>query len=216
MTEQEWRDGTDPTAMLALVRDNASKRKLRLFGAACVRRLIAVSGSEESRRAADLSENCADELVSENELMAAAEASRCSYLYPARLAECPKHALTIAYSIACQATGAAPALSDTEMFKHGPTWRAVRQAERAKQAGIIRDIFGNPFRPVTVAPAWLTATVVSLATAIYDERDFDRLPILADALEDAGCTNGEILSHCRQPAEHVRGCWAVDLVLRRK
>jgi len=52
-----------------------------------------------------------------------------------------------------------------------------------------------------------------IAQAIYDERDFDRLPILADALEDAGCDNTDLLNHCRQPGDHVRGCWAVDLVL---
>jgi len=79
----------------------------------------------------------------------------------------------------------------------------------------MREIFGNPFHPVTADPAWRTATVVSLATAIYDDRAFDRLPILADALEDAGCTNADILNHCRQPGEHVRGCWALDLLLEK-
>jgi len=69
---------------------------------------------------------------------------------------------------------------------------------------------------VTLDPAWLTGTVTSLAQAIYDERAFDRLPILADALEDAGCTNQDILAHCRQPGEHCRGCWALDLVLGRE
>ncbi|MBL8799394.1 MAG: hypothetical protein JNM56_36260 [Planctomycetia bacterium] len=81
------------------------------------------------------------------------------------------------------------------------------------QSHIIRDVLCNPFRPVTVDSSWLTPTVVSLATAIYEERAFDRLPILADALEDAGCDNTDILNHCRQPGDHVRGCWAVDLVL---
>ncbi|MBL8795112.1 MAG: hypothetical protein JNM56_14480 [Planctomycetia bacterium] len=85
--------------------------------------------------------------------------------------------------------------------------------EQRRQAGFIREIFGNPFRPATIDPTWRTANVVSLATAIYNERAFDRLPILADALEDAGCTSREILDHCRQPGEHVRGCWCVDLVL---
>ncbi len=78
---------------------------------------------------------------------------------------------------------------------------------------LIRDIFGNPFRPVVANPAWLTPTVVSIASAIYAERAFDRLPILADALEEAGCADADLLLHGRQPGEHVRGCWAVDLVL---
>ena len=78
---------------------------------------------------------------------------------------------------------------------------------------IFRDIFGNPFRPITLNPSWLTSTVVSLANGIYTERAFDRMPILADAFQDAGCDNEDILNHCRQPAEHVRGCWVIDLIL---
>jgi hypothetical protein len=89
----------------------------------------------------------------------------------------------------------------------------ARRREIHAQALTLHDIFGNPFHPVTVNPAWLTSTVVSLATAIYADRAFDRLPILADALEDAGCTNADMLNHCRQPGEHVRGCWPVDLLL---
>jgi len=89
-----------------------------------------------------------------------------------------------------------------------------RQRSESKARHWFLDcIFGNPFRPVTLNPAWRTATVIALAEAIYADRAFDRLPILADALEEAGCTSAEVLNHCRQPGEHVRGCWAVDLVL---
>ena len=83
-------------------------------------------------------------------------------------------------------------------------------------ADLIRDIFGNPFRPVTIDPGWLTwnhATVPAIARHVYDDRAFHDLPILADALEDAGCTNGDLLAHCRGPGPHVRGCWAVELLL---
>ncbi|MBL8797494.1 MAG: hypothetical protein JNM56_26575 [Planctomycetia bacterium] len=83
-------------------------------------------------------------------------------------------------------------------------------------SAFLRDILGNPLRPISADPSWQTETVSSLATAIYDERAFDRLPILADALEDAGCDNADMLNHCRQPGEHVRGCWVVDLVLGKK
>ena len=82
--------------------------------------------------------------------------------------------------------------------------------------GLLRCIFGNPFRPIVADPAWLTPTVQAIAAAIYQDRAFDRLPILADALEEAGCTNADVLLHCRQPGEHVRGCWVVDLVLGKK
>ena len=78
---------------------------------------------------------------------------------------------------------------------------------------LIRDIFVNPFRPVAADPAWLTETTVGIARGIYDDRAFERLPILADALEDAGCEDAELLAHCREPGTHVRGCWVVDLVL---
>ena len=81
------------------------------------------------------------------------------------------------------------------------------------EAAIVRCLFGNPFRPTTVDPAWSTPTVVSLARSIYDGPAFGRLPLLADALEDAGCANAEILAHCRGPGPHVRGCWAIDLLL---
>jgi hypothetical protein len=95
---------------------------------------------------------------------------------------------------------------------------AARADEHNVQAALLRDIFGNPFRFVAIDPAWLCwndATVVKLAQAIYDERRFEDTPILADALERAGCTDADLLVHCRQPGEHVRGCWVVDLLLEK-
>jgi hypothetical protein len=68
---------------------------------------------------------------------------------------------------------------------------------------------------VAVDPSWLTPPVVQLARGIYDERAFDRLPVLADALQDAGCANDDVLAHCRGPGPHVRGCWVVDVVTSR-
>jgi hypothetical protein len=77
----------------------------------------------------------------------------------------------------------------------------------------LRDIVGNPFRPVAFAPAWRTEAVVALARGMYEGRDFAPMPVLADALDDAGCDHPDILAHCRTPGLHVRGCWVVDLVL---
>ncbi len=78
----------------------------------------------------------------------------------------------------------------------------------------LRDIFGNPFRPVSFSPEWCTSDVVSIAQTMYDSRDFSPMPILADALQDAGCEREDILAHCRDAnGTHVRGCWVVDLVL---
>ncbi|MBP3959644.1 hypothetical protein J8F10_30735 [Gemmata sp. G18] len=77
-----------------------------------------------------------------------------------------------------------------------------------------RDIFGNPFRPVAFSPDWRTSTTVTLAAQMYESRDFSAMPILADAIQDAGCDNDDILNHCRDANQvHVRGCWVVDLVL---
>jgi hypothetical protein len=87
------------------------------------------------------------------------------------------------------------------------------QTDRAWHSQLIREIFGNPFRPVTLEPSWLTSTVVSLARQIYESRDFSAMPILADALQDAGCDNENILNHCRGGSGHVRGCFVVDLLL---
>jgi hypothetical protein len=91
---------------------------------------------------------------------------------------------------------------------------AARAAEVGAQLKLLGEIFGNPFRSVAVDPAWRTSTVMALASGIYEERAFERLPILADALQDAGCDADAILDHFRDPAAtHVRGCWALDLVL---
>ncbi|WP_020475697.1 hypothetical protein [Zavarzinella formosa] len=89
----------------------------------------------------------------------------------------------------------------------------VYAAESEAHCRIIRDIFGNPFRPIAFDTAWRTADVLGIAEGIYDDRAFGRLPILADALEDAGCDDPDILSHCRGPGPHARGCWVVDLAL---
>jgi hypothetical protein len=89
----------------------------------------------------------------------------------------------------------------------------AEDAERRVLARLLRDILGNPFRPVAANPSWLTSTVLALAEGICADRAFDRLPILADALQDAGCENADILNHCRGGGVHVRGCWVVDLVL---
>src|SRR5262249_27021484 len=77
-----------------------------------------------------------------------------------------------------------------------------------------RDVAGNPFRPVTADPAWRTETVGSLARTMVESNNFDRMPIFADALEEAGCEIEAVLTHCRNTNQiHVRGCWVVDLVL---
>jgi hypothetical protein len=91
------------------------------------------------------------------------------------------------------------------------------ESEMMNQAALLRDMFGLlPFRPVTIDPAWLRwnwGTVPAIARRVYDERAFYDLPILADALTDAGCDNQEMIDHCRSEGPHVRGCWVLDLLL---
>jgi hypothetical protein len=96
----------------------------------------------------------------------------------------------------------------------GDVWKQHRQLENAAQANELRDILGNPFRAVACELSWCTSDVMLLAQGAYEERAFDRLPILADALQDAGCDSDELLGHLRDTLlPHVRGCWALDLVL---
>jgi hypothetical protein len=95
--------------------------------------------------------------------------------------------------------------------------------ERANQATLLREIFGNPFRPASLAPTWLTwkdGTIPKMAEVNYEDRelpsghlDRDRLAVLGDALEEAGCSDPDILGHCQGPVIHVRGCWVLDLLL---
>jgi hypothetical protein len=94
-----------------------------------------------------------------------------------------------------------------------PFGAAYRAWLRKEMAFVVTDVLGNPFRPVVCSPAWQTPVVTALAGAIYEGRRFGDLPVLADALEEAGCDQAEILAHCRQPGAHVRGCWVVDVVL---
>jgi hypothetical protein len=127
----------------------------------------------------------------------------CRAIFPAFAGERSRKAVEVAERFADgEATGweleQAQAAAGRAVDVVGSDW----MAQATSQCHILRDIFGNPFRPVTINPAWLTwndGTVVKLAQAIYDERTFDRMPVLADALEDAGCTDPAILGHCRQP-----------------
>ena len=93
------------------------------------------------------------------------------------------------------------------------TDHVIYVAEVAAQCDLLRDIVGTPYCPVTLDSAWLPPAVVSFARTIYDHRAFQFLPELAIALEQAGCHQAAVLKHCRQPLDHVRGCWVVHLIL---
>jgi hypothetical protein len=212
MTEAEWLACTEPKTMLEFLRGTASDRKLRLFAVACCRRMWNLLKDERSREAVAVAGRYADGLATEKEREEAADAAdaanRLTYFAaPAAAAIRPDAVLA--------AEGASELSAAYAVDADAPS-----ETELAAQATMLRDIIGNPFRPVALDPAWRTPTVTALATAAYEERhlptgtlDTQRLAILADALEDAGCDNGDILSHLRGPGPHVRGCWAVDLLL---
>lgn len=220
MTETEWLACTDPKPMLEFQRGKASDRKLRLFAVACCRRICDLIKDEPFRHAVQTAELCADGGASFDELEAAFFASDRALSNQLQDGGLPAKLAADATRLAAHpdmrglADGTAAAAAMARAFCGGDFWE--RDAtEQSQQCHILRDIFGNPFHPVTVDPLWLIPTVTTLARIIYDERTFDQLPDLADALEAAGCTNEEILAHCRTAEEHVRGCWVLDLLLGR-
>jgi hypothetical protein len=215
MTEAQWLECTDPLTMLNYLRNTASERKLRLFACACCRKLWHLLRSVRSRRAVELSERYADGMA-ERKAMTLAGGAACSAAREAagRTTPATWNAIAAAPWAARQA-----AISEAWFAAVGAFGYARRASEEMQHPlGIVllRDLFGNPFRATRVEQTWRerkSTTVVKLAQTIYDEPCFNHLPILADALEDAGCDDDAILAHCRQPGEHVRGCWVVDLLL---
>jgi hypothetical protein len=207
MTEQEWLASSDPRPMLDFLQGRPSDRKLRLFAVACCQRVEPFLGSK-SRQLVQLAEEFADGLVSEAELRSVNH-NYCADEDPALAAGADPDSIPAAHAAYCSSIIA----GHRGMNERDAAFNERMSSEQEVQCHLLQCIVGNPFNPVTVNPAWRTSNVIALAQSIYDERAFDRMAILADALEDAGCDNQEILNHCRQPGEHVRGCWVVDVVL---
>ena len=220
MTEQEWLESCDGQAMLNKIESDAvSERKARLFAVACCRQLWGKLGSA-GRKIAEVAELYADELASkETEPWFGRVVAWVSSWKQRRQLESLQQQVEQEFgsdlvSWTLREMHEEPLCMGASLFAYLASSFANDLGLAQKvQATLVREILGNPFRPVTLNPAWRTSNVTALAHAIYDDRAFDRLPILADALEDAGCDNADILNHCRQPGEHVRGCWVVDLVL---
>jgi hypothetical protein len=224
MTEADWNSSTDPQGMLSFLwhGGSLSARKARLFAVACCRSIWDLLQDKRSRAAVAASERYADGDASPDELESAFRAAL--QAYETNLNRAPEaawlaaHPLTrgLADSTACAAAiqarlrrkGSAPNSTDEEIC----------------QADLVRDILGPlPFREVRINPAWLAwngGSVVKLAEAAYEHRDMPsgtldnaRLGVLADALEDAGCSDPDLLGHLRGPGFHVRGCFALDAIL---
>ena len=221
MTESEWLRCANPKVMRTFLRtyDKPSPRKARLLACACVRRVHHLLIDERSRSAVDVAEQLAEGIVDGATARAAAKGAKEAYESQQGkegLAAIAAELTLGRYPVARALDYAAWAVRHS----HEGEEREAETRERGEQARLLRDLFGNPFRPVTFDPAWRTPVGTSLAQAAYDERilpsgelDAQRLAVMADALEEAGCDNAEILVHLRALRSHVRGCWVVDLIL---
>jgi hypothetical protein len=232
MTEQEWLSCTDPEPMLAFLKSEASHRKLRLFAVACLRRILDLLDDYQERvrtnkefalksNEPDLARNAVE--VAERFADGRTEMAELKALFPSpdedddasMYASGPNAAWT-AKATAYRARWIANCCSLASYplgAKCLSPSKPDHDREQAAQCFLLRDIFSNPFRSIAIGSSWLTPKVVALVQKIYDDRAFDRLPNLADALEEAGCPDVDILAHCRGLELHVRGCWVVDAAL---
>ncbi len=225
MTEAEWRETSDVWNMWISVEESASDRKLRHLMVEPTRRVVLGLAGKNRKYHSDLLER-----------FAAGELSRAQLSRKWRNLWWKCEAYKV-YGFPWTNDERLTLIDDAgqafvwyfRVFlppEHSclftmPTWQAARESSEGSSgrramtilADDFRCIFGNPFRPVVFAPSWRSETAVALAAGIYEERAFDRLPILADALEEAGCDHPDVLSHCRGPGPHARGCWVVDGVL---
>lgn len=235
MSEQKWLECTDPGTMVWSLPEGFGDRRLRLFAVACCWRVRMALADERSWKAIEVSERYADKLAKWTELRMAealareVEAEIAQQNSPAGRQSQPYWSDALFAVMPARSAARAAAITATprrgrrlkevlfevpqltagavpdESARYGP--------ERCVQCQLLHCIFGNLFYPVAFDPASQTPNVLAVAQAIYEERRFSDMPILADALEEAGCASDDILSHCRNGQEHVKGCWAVDLVL---
>ncbi|MCI0703485.1 MAG: hypothetical protein L0241_20590 [Planctomycetia bacterium] len=232
MTEEEWQS-PNPNHLLQDIAASITLRKALLLGAAACHRLAQWNCFPQAKAAIDIAEARADGLVNDEDWQIAYQS-----VYDAREAagrmvlsdpdsEEPNDGNAMYFAVE-----AAVALLDSSQGSlhvasmtlwacrraircgdHSPE-RQATHSECKHQCDLVRDIFGNLFCSGTFSPECRTDTAVSLARQMYEARDFSLMPILADALQDAGCDIDDILNHCRDTNQvHVRGCWVVDLVL---
>jgi hypothetical protein len=233
MTEEEWLAAECSDPLLRFIEPRVSDRKLHYFAIACSRRISPLLVDPASQHAIDVLERfvegqcgAEDILQLSWEVEGAAFAVESGYGVPwlhlaeqlpesllAELVADPSYSIPSARSILISAAYFVDALFSPipweRRFRNSCSGRSLFQP-----VSLVHEIFGNPFRTVKFRRRWRTDTVLALARQMYESRDFSAMPILADALQDAGCDSEDILSHCRDAnAHHVRGCWVVDLVL---
>jgi hypothetical protein len=233
MAKQQGLRGDDPYPILESLPGRVSRRKLRLFGCGCCRqRVWHLLTDVRSRRAVEVAERYAEGEADPATLRAAwLEAGRaCQARGTAGFRSTVKTNAAAAAALAAHRNHSARAVAGrvfaTVWYGEGLNNEARRGEERAAHLVLVRCVFGDTLQPVTIDPAWRSwndGTVPQLAQAIYENRtlpegtlDTTRLAVLADALEEAGCDDADLLAHCRGPGPHVRGCWVVDLLLGKK
>ena len=220
LTEAEWRVSNDPNAMLRVLKGNpcASERKLRLFAYTSAELAIArLSNRADFLPILATAKNLVEGLAQPDEVRLAAEEA-----IALEVASTTRANARVTAAVSCTLEreayrGACGVVGD---LLHNEL-EGIVQAKPELHANLLRCMFGIPYRGFDVGfrllrlnPAWRTLDAVVLARGIYDDRAFDRMPILADALQDAGCDNDDILNHCRDTSTpHARGCWVVDLLL---
>lgn len=225
MNAQQWLACTDLLTLLRFLEPTFHGRKARLFAVACCRRLMDVIAADRAGSlVVELAEQHADLAAPIEELARA----RHSFLYFTSTVRLDvRHALAHAAQVEHLQCFDVNTIATLLAHSRNPTTvhlsLAPSVAETRIQCALLRDIAGNPFQPATLDADWLawgTGKLVTLAHAAYQERalpsgelDGRHLAVLADALEEAGCTNHDIVAHLRSPGPHVRGCWVVDLLL---
>jgi hypothetical protein len=212
MTEAEWLTAADAGAMVRFAASGLSARRERLLSCALARQVWDRLPDPRSRRAVEIAERFADgEATGRQLLLASRKAERVG----ADMSAWPPgtHRIMEACAAALCASRVRGAVCNVCEVLH-PVFAGNEQGRRGL-ADMVREVVGNPFRPVTFHASWLTSTVVTLARQMYDSRDFSAMPILADALMDGGCSDEQVLTHCRGEGPHVRGCFVVDAILGR-
>jgi hypothetical protein len=218
MTEADWLTCNDPEPMLHfLCQKQVSERKMRLLACACCRRVWDQLTDPRSRQAVEVAERFADRQASMRDLTQAR-------LHAWRAASGP--AMAAVWTASAKPSGpiwnvfaAASALLREDVQSGAADWDAALAVKTRRQVRLVHEVMGNPFRPRALERdclAWGRGVVRHLAEGIYEEQAFERMGILGDALEDAGCRDEVILEHCRQGGEHVRGCWVLDLLTDRE
>jgi hypothetical protein len=231
MTEQAWLECTDPAPMLEFLSSKANKRKTLCFSTACCRRvqsLLTVYGEgilSTLERAADIPLPPAELDSLANDALAHTDGLSYHMGTPAGCAQWLA-SYAVFHAAEGNATGASlDAARAIECSRADPAHFNIRTpappspgdpVERGLQTSLLRCVFGNPFRKTRVQQKWLEwndGVIAKIAQAIYDEASFTSLLVLADALEEAGCTDADILGHCRKSEPHARGCWVIDRIV---